>query len=323
MKLRANAMKKENAKKISILVIVLSIIAFLIVLNNFQNRRFKMIEKIVKVNDVNIYTESIGNSKNPAILLMMGATASMIWWDDQFCKKLADRGYYIIRYDNRDTGKSTFYKSGTTPYTILDLADDAVAVLDSYKIGKAHLIGMSLGGMIAQVIAIRNPTLIKTMILVSSSVWDDLPELPPMEKKLTDYYSILATLDWTNKNEVQKYIIGNWRLMNGSKYSFDENRAIELANIEIERAKNIQSMFNHAMLKGGESLYGKSNQINLPVLIIHGTEDPVLPFPHALTLNKTIPNSTLLKLDGRGHEIHKEDWDLLIDNIYNHIKVSH
>src|SRR5690606_37877023 len=104
-----------------------------------------MNERIITVDDVELYTESFGNKDNPAILLVAGATVSMLYWDEEFCQRLADKGFYVIRYDNRDVGKSTFYKTGTTPYDIVDLTDDAIAVLDGYKIENAHFTGMSLG----------------------------------------------------------------------------------------------------------------------------------------------------------------------------------
>lgn len=105
-----------------------------------------MSEKMVKINDVEICTECFGNPDHPALLLIMGANASMIWWDDEFCEKLAAKGRYVIRYDNRDVGRSTFYEPGKMGYTIVDMVDDAAGILDAYNIPKAHVVGMSLEG---------------------------------------------------------------------------------------------------------------------------------------------------------------------------------
>ena len=103
----------------------------------------------ITANGVDLCTESFGSPADPALLLIMGATASMIAWPDAFCEKLAAGGRFVIRYDSRDTGRSTVYPPGTPPYTLEDLADDAIGVLDAYGIDRAHVAGMSLGGMIA------------------------------------------------------------------------------------------------------------------------------------------------------------------------------
>src|SRR5690554_2380976 len=101
-------------------------------------------EEIVKINGIEICTQGFGNRDNPAILLIGGATVSMLYWDEAFCEKIAGKGFFVIRYDNRDVGKSTCYEPGTTPYDIVDLTNDAVAVLDYYSISKAHIAGISL-----------------------------------------------------------------------------------------------------------------------------------------------------------------------------------
>jgi pimeloyl-ACP methyl ester carboxylesterase len=277
-----------------------------------------MNESIIGVNGVDLCTETFGNPTDPCILLIMGATASMVWWDDQFCRRLADLGRFVIRYDNRDVGRSTCYEPGTTPYSVLDMADDALGVLDCYKLPQAHLVGMSLGGMLAQLVAIRQPSRVLSLTLISSSVWDDRPELPQLDQKVLAYHAAAAALDWTDRPAVEKYLVGGWRILNGSAHPFDEQRALQLARTELSRARNLLSMFNHAALKGGESLYGRSQQIRTPTLIIHGTEDPVLPFVHAQALQATIPDSALLTLEGSGHEIHQAEWDRVIAAIRTH-----
>lgn len=102
-----------------------------------------MAEKIISFNDIHICTESFGDINNPTILLIMGATASMIYWEEEFCKRLSNQGFHVIRYDNRDVGKSITYEYGHPEYTFEDLADDAIQVLDAYKVNKAHIVGMS------------------------------------------------------------------------------------------------------------------------------------------------------------------------------------
>ena len=106
-----------------------------------KQRKTEMKEKIIKTNGIELCTESFGNKKNPAILLVAGATASMLYWDTEFCQQLSEKGFFVIRYDNRDVGKSTNYEPGSTPYDIVDLTNDAISILDGYKIDKAHFVG--------------------------------------------------------------------------------------------------------------------------------------------------------------------------------------
>lgn len=277
-------------------------------------------ERFIKSGSIDICTENFGNPTNAPILLIMGATASMVWWDTDFCERLANRGFYVIRYDNRDTGKSTTYPAGEFHYTTLDMADDVLAVMDGYDLDAAHLVGMSLGGMLAQIVAILNPERVKTITLIASGIWDDKPELPSMDNAVLEYHAIAANLDWTNEEEVIQYLVGGWRILNGSRHAFDEERTYKLAQAEVKRAKNLLSMFNHSYLKGGEELYGRSTEIKAPALIIHGTEDKVLPFENALEMQKSIPQTTLLEIKGAGHEIHSLDWDLILGAIAEHVK---
>ncbi len=279
-------------------------------------------EKIIAKNNIEIFTECFGKSSDPALLLMMGAGASMIWWDELFCEKLASEGLFVIRYDNRDTGKSSIWPPGKPAYSVTDMAADVINILDGYSIAKAHLAGMSLGGMLAQIVAVSHPERVDGIILLSSGLWDDLPELGEVDTKIIEYHSSAASLDWTNENETIKYMADGWKLLNGSRHTFDKDQAINLARTEYRRAKSLQSMFNHSLIKGGENLYGKSKDINTPCLIIHGTEDTVLPFAHALAINKTIHNSELFPLEGAGHEIHRMDWEIIIEKISQKIKSS-
>ena len=129
-----------------------------------------MSERIVQANSVDICTESFGDPSDPALLLIMGAMASMLWWPEGLCRRLAERGRFVIRYDNRDTGRSVTYEPGRPGYTLDDLTDDAAGVLDAYEVERAHLIGMSLGGMIAQLAALQHPARVATLTLIASSV---------------------------------------------------------------------------------------------------------------------------------------------------------
>lgn len=291
------------------------------VIKSKRNGDNTMTEKMIKTNGTDICTESFGNPNNPAILLIMGATCSMVYWDEEFCEQLASTGKFVIRFDNRDVGRSVTYEPGTSNYTVTTMAEDAIGVLDAYHIDKAHLFGMSLGGMIAQIAAVKHPERILTLTLLATSVIgsdNNTRDLPPMDERILIHHANGANLDWSNQNAVTEYLVTGSRLLCGSKRSFDENRVYTQVKLEIERANNLLSMFNHALLQGDDAYEGVLSSIQAPTLVIHGTDDTALPFQHGLALIDEIPNSALLTLEGAGHENHPDDWKNIIQAVTEH-----
>jgi pimeloyl-ACP methyl ester carboxylesterase len=261
----------------------------------------------------------LGSPGDPPILLIMGAMASGIWWPDEFCRQLADRGRYVIRYDHRDTGASTSYEPGNPGYTVEDLADDAVAVLDAYGIERADLAGMSLGGYLSQLIALKYPGRVLSLTLISSerlALAD--PAMPGISPSVIEYHAKASDLDWSDRKAVIEYQVGAWRLLTGSRRTFDARAVEEMARADFDRTKNPLSAFNHARLSDAVGWVGRLDEIHVPTLIIHGTEDPVLPYAHALALKSAIAGSRLVTLEGAGHELNPEDWGVIIDAIVRH-----
>ncbi|SFE75286.1 Pimeloyl-ACP methyl ester carboxylesterase [Bacillus sp. OV194] len=274
-----------------------------------------MREQILNINKVEICTECFGNPKDPAMLLIMGAMSSLDWWDEDFCLRLADSGRFVIRYDHRDLGRSTVYEPGTSNYSITDLADDAAGVLDAYSIEKAHIVGMSLGGMIGQILALRYPERVLSLSVIASSVFGtEQEQLPPMDQKILDYHAKSAMLDWSDRASVISFLADGWKTLAGSK-PYEQERMYKLAEREVNRAKQLTSRFNHAMLQGGGEYFDRMGEISVPAVIIHGTDDPALPYEHGLALVKAIPHAELVTLEGSGHEIHSEDWDQIIESV--------
>lgn len=275
-----------------------------------------MTHKLIASNGAMICTESFGNPAHPAVLLIMGAQSSLLWWEEAFCHYLADEGRFVIRYDNRDTGLSTTYEPGKPDYTFEDMADDAIQVLDGYGIEQAHIVGMSMGGMLTQMIALRHKSRVRTITLLATSNF--APHLPPMEERVMDYFVNSGQLDWTDTRAVIDFNIGKSRLLSGSKNPFDLPRVTQLAEEEAKRSARMESINNHALVAGGEHYLARTSEIDVPALIIHGTEDPIIPYPHALHLADIIPGSRLLTLEGTGHELHHHDWDAIIEAIKTH-----
>ncbi len=281
-----------------------------------------MKQQLLKTNKVDINTESFGNPSDPAVLLIMGAMSSLDWWDTAFCERLAAAGRYVIRYDHRDLGQSVVYDPGTSNYTITDLADDAIGILDAYSIEKVNIMGMSLGGMIGQIMAIKHPERVLSLTILGSSVFgSEQAELPQMDQKILDFHGKSASINWSDQEASVAYLAEGWAVLSGSK-PFEKERMYALAEREYTRAKQIQSRFNYMYLGGGEEYLDRMSEINVPTIILHGTEDRALPFEHGQALAKAIPHAELVTLDGTGHELHSDDWEIIIDAIVRNSSVG-
>ena len=283
------------------------------------NSKPEMPGKFVASGDATLFTESIGDRNDPAILLLMGAMASGVWWPRPFCAQLAGRGRLVIRYDHRDTGRSTSYGPGRATYSTETLADDALSVLDAYNLECAHLAGMSLGGLLSQLLALKVPRKVKTLTLIASerlALAD--PAMPGMDPRVPAYHARAAELDWTDRDAVIAYQIDAWRLLAGSAHPSGEGFIRSLAEEDWERTPNPLTAFNYTGLRDPTNWTGRLDEIDTPVLIIHGTEDPVLPYAHGLALKAALRNSRLLTIEGAGHELHPLDWPLIIDAIVEH-----
>lgn len=273
----------------------------------------------VETNGVTLHTEAFGDPDDEAVLLVMGAMASAVWWPDEFCRELADRGRYVVRYDHRDTGESTSYEPGKAPYTVEDLADDALGVLDACAIDAAHLVGMSLGGYLSQLVALRHPERVRSLTLFASeplALAD--PDLPGIDSSILEYHTRAGELDWTDRQAVIDFQVGAWRLLSGSAHRFDEAAIRAMAEADFDRTPDPLTAFNHTTLGDAEGWVGRLDEMQVPALIIHGTEDPVLPYAHALALEAALQRSTLLTLEGTGHELHRNDWPVILDAIASH-----
>lgn len=273
----------------------------------------------VNTNGAVLHAEAFGRVGDPPVLLIMGAMASGTWWPEEFCQRLAARGRHVLRYDHRDTGASTHYPPGAAGYGVEDLADDAMAVLDTHGIGRAHLVGMSLGGYLAQLLALKYPRRVQSLTLIASerlALAD--PSMPGMAPAVFDYHARAGELDWSDRRAVIDYQVGAWRLLTGPGREFDRQAIEAMAAADFDRTTNPCSAFNHATPGNALGWVGRLDEIAAPTLIIHGTEDPVLPYAHALALKIAIAGSSLLTLEGAGHEINRDDWNAIIDAIARH-----
>lgn len=263
-----------------------------------------------------IAAESFGRSTDPAVVLVMGATASMLGWPDEMRQALAAHGLFVVRYDNRDTGLSTTYPPGAPPYAVEDMAGDLVGVLDAYGIGQAHVVGRSLGGLIGQVTALSHPARVATLTLIGSEPlgWDG-PPLPHIAPAFMDHFATLAGLDWSDADAVRTFLLGVERLCAGSGRPFDEARARAYVDAVMTRSPNLVSAFNHGLVQLRDDWTGRFREITQPVLVIHGAEDPILPLANGEALAAGMPGARLLVLPGIGHELPAKAVPAIVDGI--------
>jgi pimeloyl-ACP methyl ester carboxylesterase len=273
-------------------------------------------EKIVKANGVDLCVETFGDPADPAILLIMGSGASMDWWEDEFCERLAAGSRLVIRYDHRDTGRSISYEPGAPEYTFADLVDDAVGLLDSLGVARAHLVGMSMGGAIAQLAALNHPERVASLTLVSTSpAGPNEPDLPSMSEEGAALFTIDHP-DWTDRTAVVDHMVHLASASASPSRRFDEAALRGLAGRVFDRTANIAStMTNHNLIDGGERWRERLAELRVPTLVVHGSDDPVLPLGHGRALANEIPGAGLLVLEHTGHELPPAAWDLVIPAI--------
>ena len=273
---------------------------------------------MVEANGVELCTEPFGDPADPPVLLVMGLGASMLWWEEGFCRMLADGRRFVIRYDHRDTGRSVTDEPGHPGYTGADLVADAAGVLDAYGIAAAHVVGVSAGGALAQLLALDFPSRVRSLVLISTSA--ALPTertLPPPTGEFLRFVTT-AAVDWSDAGSVVEYLVAYSRVLAGGQRSFDEAAARALARRDVERARDVAAAQNHDALPDDGRSREPLSSITAPTLVIHGTADPMFPLEHGEALAATIPGASLLRLEGAGHGVDRSDWATIVAAILRH-----
>jgi FAD/FMN-containing dehydrogenase/pimeloyl-ACP methyl ester carboxylesterase len=270
---------------------------------------------MIHTNDVDLCVETFGSPDDPAVLLIHGAGASMIYWQAEFCHSLAARGRYVIRYDHRDTGQSTAFPVGRPGYSLHDLADDALGILDDLGIAAAHLVGRSMAGAIVATLAVEHPDRVATVTLAGTTTGD--PELPPMSE---DFLSAAPTSpDAHDTGAIVEFLVGLSRRYAGASPYFDETAARELAIQDVARTPNpLTALTNHFVMRIDGIRRENLRDIVAPALVIHGDLDPVFPLEHGIALADAVPGARLMVLPDVGHAIPFELWPDVIDALVEH-----
>jgi pimeloyl-ACP methyl ester carboxylesterase len=264
-------------------------------------------ERFVTSGPLRIWTERVGDPKLPAVLMVMGSAAQGVSCPDALVGRLIERGVQVIRFDHRDTGRSSVVDFDAHPYTIADLGRDCLAVLDGYGLQSAHVAGTSLGGMIAQWLGMHVPGRVRSLTMISSSpvrAWAralagepaDLDRLPPPSPAYLAHQA--AGLPPGVESDVALF-----RVYNGPVRPFDEPSVRAMLELALSRATDPAAAANHerAAWRPESDLLAPLWSITAPTSVVHGDQDPVHPLGHGEALAAAIPGAVLHVVPGMGH----------------------
>ncbi|HVN96064.1 MAG TPA: alpha/beta hydrolase [Syntrophorhabdaceae bacterium] len=266
-------------------------------------------------NGIYIEYETYGNSSHRPLLLVGGLSDQLIYWEDDLWKDLAAEGNYIIRFDNRDAGLSTKCEDGRA-YTLDDMADDAAGLLDALKIERAHICGTSMGGMIAQTIAIRHPSRLLSLISIYSTTGNpDLPSGDPRVMKL-----LFAPAPREREAHID-HMVSLFKAFAGPGFAFDEAWTRMLVGKAFDRSFYPEGTARQVLAVGSQPDRRKAlASVTVPTLVVHGTDDPLLPVEGGIDTVQAIPNARLLLIEGMGHDLpHGGAWPEVVEAIAAHI----
>ena len=292
----------------------------------------RMERQITTEDGLNLWSEAFGKTTDRPVLLIMGAMNQGIVWPEAFCQGLAESGNFVIRYDHRDTGKSSTVNFQDHPYDLDSLTLDAVAVLIGYEIPKATIVGLSMGGYIAQLIAINHSSFVDRLVLISTSadhrpymaatMGQDIKDfnLPAPESKFLDYIRSTAASPPQTATEIEENLVSGWEATYGGARTFPREHIIQAIRLSAMRSTYPLSIFNHAQaVLASQDRLELVKLINAPTLIIHGRYDACFPIAHAEYLAKNIQNSQLVVLD-MGHSFMWSWSDEVLSNISKFIE---
>lgn len=274
-------------------------------------------EHLLGINGVELCAETFGDPAAPAIVLIAGSAASMLWWDAGLCEQIAAHGRFVIRYDQRDTGRSTCYPPGQPAYSFTDLALDVLGLQDAWGIERAHLVCQSMFGGLGLVLGVDHPDRVASLTFVSTSTGAD--DLPPPSGEL----AVPAEPDTSGEAAVVEYVVAGARAYAGGSPYFDEAAIRTLVERDVARAKNYAStLANHYRIEHDGPARGGFGDITAPTLVVPGDHDPLLPLPHGEALRDAIPGAELLVLEGAGHDLPRAVWDEFVSALVLHAEGS-
>lgn len=272
-------------------------------------------ERLLGINGAELCVETFGDPDDPPILLVAGASASMLWWDAELCARIAAGGRYVVRHDHRDTGRSTSYPPGEPGYTYTDLVLDVLGIQDALGIERAHLVSQSMFGGIGLIAGVDHPDRVASLTFVSTTTGE--PGLPSPTAAFAE--DMPADPDLADPASVVDHVVGSVRACAGGSPYYDEAVTRALVEQDVARARDYAStLANHYAIEPGEPARGGFGDIASPTLVVHGDHDPLLPLPHGEALRDAIPGAELLVLEGTGHDVPRPVWDVFVPALLRH-----
>jgi pimeloyl-ACP methyl ester carboxylesterase len=251
----------------------------------------------VTANGTRIWFEDFGDPARPHVVLIMGANATATAWDRSFYEPIVAAGYHVVLFDNRDVGLSQWFDFEEHPYTLDDMAADTVGLMDALSIPRAHLIGASMGGMIAQVIALTYPERVLTLTSICSSPGVGDAELPVMSDNIVEL--AITPMPESTADRVD-HLVAFYRAMAGTGVPFDEPFWRSRFESDMERGFNPKPGHGAAVASAPSRRHALQD-LDLPTLVIHGDADPLLPLGHGVATAEAIPGAQLVTIAGAGH----------------------
>lgn len=278
-----------------------------------------------QANGIEIEYETFGDPANPAILLIMGLGIQLLGWHEVFCNMLVERGYFVIRYDNRDVGLSSKIEDGPQPdvmrllagdyssasYTLDDMADDAAGLLDAIGVEEAHLVGVSMGGMIAQTLAIRHPERVLSLTSIMSTTGDQAVGQPRQ-----DVIMALITPAPEGREAFIDYQANLFRLIGSPEYPMPDDQLRDIIGRSYDRMNYPPGFLRQlaGVMASGDRTTALAN-VDVPTLVIHGEADPLIQADGGEATAKAIPGAKLVKIAGMGHDFPPQLWPRFVDEI--------
>lgn len=286
--------------------------------------RYDCLVPRLHANGMEIEYDTFGDPEAPALLLIMGLGAQMISWEEAFCQAIADRGFHVIRFDNRDVGLSTKLEEAGEPdvlsafagdpkpaYQLDDMADDAVGVLDALQIRAAHVVGASMGGFIGQLVAINHPqrTLSLTSIMSGPGGTDSVPPTP-------EAAAVLIRVPPPTREERIEHGIWIREVLTGQGNPFEPDTERRRAERAYDRSSYVQGTGRQLVASlAAQSRLQRLAGVKAPVLVVHGLDDPLIPPENGRKVAAAIPGARLLEIQGMGHNLPERFWPQVIDAI--------
>jgi pimeloyl-ACP methyl ester carboxylesterase len=284
-----------------------------------------MTEQIAKANGIEIAYETFGDPADPPLLLIMGLASQMILWDQELCELFASRGFHVIRFDNRDVGHSTHLRGGPKPkvframagitrnpaYTLDDMANDAFGLLDQLGVEAAHVAGASMGGMIAQIMAIRHPERVLSLASIMSTTGNRRAGMPRLRA-----FSALLRKAPRDRDSYVEYVDRMFRIIGSPGYDREEGWVRELAGQSYDRGVDRGGPARQivAIQASGDRTRALAG-VRCPTEVIHGTDDPLIPVRAGRATARAIPGAELIEIEGMGHDLPRQIWPRIVDAV--------